>query len=124
MIATIYTSKRVFPAKNVPFCGLDNICPHLGGQTFSAFEIPELQALFSRQIFAKSYVGLRQSEIFQKLKKVASRMDGGEGLQTKIVRAPKYRVTPLDTCWWSAVFRAPIPSLRTIRLSAATPNVT
>ena len=32
-IGTIDTSKRVFPAKDVPFGGLDNIWPHSGGQT-------------------------------------------------------------------------------------------
>ena len=31
-MGTIYTSKRVFPAKDVPFGGLDNIWPHSGGQ--------------------------------------------------------------------------------------------
>jgi len=31
-IGTIYTPKRVFPAKDVPFVGLDNIRLHLGGQ--------------------------------------------------------------------------------------------
>jgi len=32
-IGTIYTLKRVFPATDVPFGGLDNIWPHSGGQT-------------------------------------------------------------------------------------------
>ena len=32
-IGTIYTSKRVFLAKDVPFGGLDNIWPHSGGQS-------------------------------------------------------------------------------------------
>ena len=32
-IETIYTTKRVFTAEDVPFGGLDNIWLHLGGQT-------------------------------------------------------------------------------------------
>ena len=31
-ILTIYTSYDVFPRKEVPFGGLDEIAPHLGGQ--------------------------------------------------------------------------------------------
>ena len=32
IISTIYTSYDVFPRKEVPFGGLDEIAPHLGGQ--------------------------------------------------------------------------------------------
>jgi len=39
-IGTIYTPKRVFPAKNVPFGGLDNIQLQLGGQTHK--KIPKM----------------------------------------------------------------------------------
>jgi len=33
LFGTNYAPKRVFPAKNVPFGGLDNIRLHLGGET-------------------------------------------------------------------------------------------
>jgi len=36
-IDTIYAPKRVFPAKDVPFWGLDNIRLHFGGQTPKKF---------------------------------------------------------------------------------------
>ena len=65
-IGTIYTSKRVFPAKDVPFGGLDNIWPHSGGQTpqKTSPKLARVGILQSNQLRDKMVIYLSPTNIF------------------------------------------------------------